>query len=193
MYDIVIGMKRRLFISLNLPEDIKETISRELEKIRYGFTDDVRFMDPEQWHITLLFLGPQEDEAIGRILKAMKTTAGNFDEPVIEFSDISYGPKKGAPRMIWLNGSVKSSKSLQDLKDDLENSLVDNGVVFGREHRQFAIHITLARFLSSENLSELNIKFNQEFSVSTLDLMESHASKNGAKYEFLQKMDFRVE
>ena len=57
-------MKRRLFISLNLPEDIKEAISRELEKIRYGFTDDVRFMDPEQWHITLSFLAQQEDEAV---------------------------------------------------------------------------------------------------------------------------------
>ena len=107
-------MKRRLFISLNLPEDIKEAISRELEKIRYGFTDDVRFMDPEQWHITLSFLAQQEDEVVVRILKAMKTTAENFDEPAIELSDISYGPKKGAPRMIWLNGSEKSAKALQN-------------------------------------------------------------------------------
>ncbi len=186
-------MKRRLFISLNLPEDIKEAISRELEKIRYGFTDDVRFMDPEQWHITLSFLGPQEDEAIVRILKAMKTTAENFDEPDIELSDISYGPKKGAPRMIWLNGSAKSSKILQNLKGDLENNLVDNGVVFGREHRQFTIHITLARFMSTGDLPELGVGFKQKFSASTLDLMESHTSRTGARYEFLQKMEFRVE
>ena len=133
-------MKRRLFISLNIPEDLKKSISRELEKVRYQFTDDIRFMDKEQWHITVTFLAQQEDEAVGRILKAMKETAQNFNVPEIEFSDISYGPTKGAPRMIWLNGSAKSSNLLQNLKDELEDNLVDNGVVFGREHRQFNVH-----------------------------------------------------
>ena len=103
--------------------------------------------------------------------------------------------------MIWLNGSEKSSKILQNLKNDLENSLVDNGIVFGREHRQFTIHITLARNLQTapstslraRNLPELDIKFARSFSTPTLDLMESHMSRNGAKYEFLQKMEFQLE
>lgn len=186
-------MKRRLFISLNLPEDIKDAVAREVEKIRYSFTDDIRFVDRENWHITATFLGQQEDEAIGRILKAMKETVENFDAPEIELSDISYGPKGGAPRMLWLNGSVKSSRETQELKEELENNLIDNGVVFGREHRQFNIHITLAKFMSAENLPDLNVKFDRVFSAPTLDLMESHMSRDGVKYEFLQKMEFRVE
>lgn len=200
-------MKRRLFISLDLPEDIKDSIEREVEKIRYQFTDDIRFMDRNQWHITVTFLGQQEDEAVGRILSAIRRTAGDFKAPTIEFSDISYGPKKGnprtqeaeqsshdgTPRMIWLNGSVDSSKNLQKLKDALENNLVDDGVVFGREHRQFNIHITLARFMSAENLPELNLKFEKSFSVPTIDLVESYLSREGTKYEFLQKTDFQLE
>lgn len=186
-------MKRRLFISLDLPEDIKDSIEKEVEKIRYQFTDDIRFMDRGQWHITVTFLGQQEDEAVGRILNAMRRTAGEFSPPAINLSDISYGPKKGTPRMIWLNGSVGSSKMLQKLKDGLENNLVDDGVVFGREHRQFNMHITLARFMSAENLPELNLKFDRSFSVPTLDLVESHLSRDGAEYEFLQKTEFRLE
>lgn len=186
-------MKRRLFISLDIPEDLKKALSRELEKVRHQFTDDIRFIDPEQWHVTIVFLGQQEDEAVGRIIKAMKETADNFDAPEIEFSDISYGPKDGAPRMIWLNGSIASSKNLQILKDDIENSLIDERIVFGREYRQLSIHVTLAKFLSAENLPPLNIKFSQSFVAPTLDLMESHSSRDGAKYEFLQKMEFHVE
>ncbi len=186
-------MKRRLFISLDLPDDIKDSLEKEIEKIRYGFTDDVRFMSRNQWHVTLTFLGQQEDEAVGRVLSAMRKTADRFKAPVIEFSDIGYGPKKGGPRMIWLNGSVKSSKALQSLKDELENNLVDEGVVFGREHRQFNIHITLARFMSAENLPELDVKFDRSFEVPTLDLVESHLSRDGAEYGFLQKTDFQLE
>ncbi len=186
-------MKRRLFISLDIPEDLKKSISRELEKVRYQFTDDVRFVDPEQWHITIVFLGQQEDEAVGRVIRAMKQTTDNFDAPEIEFSDISYGPKVGEPRMIWLNGTLKSSKSLQILKDHIENSLIDERITFSREHRHISIHVTLAKFMSARNLPALEVKFDQSFVASTLDLMESHSSRDGAKYEFLQKMEFQVE
>ncbi len=186
-------MKRRLFISLDIPEDLKKAVSRELEKVRYQFTDDVRFVDPEQWHVTVVFLGQQEDAAVSKILNSMKKTSDDSDAPEIVFSGITYGPRSGTPRMIWLNGSVKSSRSLQELKDRLEDDLVDNGVVFGKEHRQFNIHVTLAKFMSAENLPPLDVPFSHSFIAPTLDLMESRMSRDGVKYEFLQKMEFRVE
>ena len=199
-------MKRRLFIALNLPEPLKDAIDKEMEKVRYQFTDDVRFIDREQWHVTVTFLGSQEDHTIPSILNGFKAVTEEFEAPEIEFSDISYGPKKGNPRtqraeqssydgapsMIWLNGSLKSSKQLQPMKDFLENSMVDYGVVFKREHRQLSIHITLARLMTVDDLPELNIPFNKTFSAPTIDLMESQPTSNGVAYEFLQKMPFRI-
>lgn len=185
-------MKRRLFIALNLPESIKDAIDKEMEKVRYQFTDDVRFIDREQWHITVTFLGNQEDHTIPSILNGFKAVTEEFEAPEIEFSDISYGPKKGTPSMIWLNGSLKSSKQLQPLKDFLEDSMVDYGVVFKREHRQLSIHITLARLMTVDDLPELDIPFNKTFSPPTLDLMESQPTSTGVAYEFLQKMPFRI-
>lgn len=185
-------MKRRLFIALNIPDDLKSAIDREMEKIRYQFTDDIRFIDKDNWHVTVTFLGNQEDHMIPAILNGFKATTEEFEAPEIEFSDISYGPKKGTPSMIWLNGSLESSKQLQPLKDFLENSMVDHGVVFKREHRRLSIHITLARLMTAENLPELNVPFVKSFTAPTLDLMESQPSGEGVSYEFLQQMPFQI-
>ena len=185
-------MKRRLFISLQIPETVKAAIAKELEKVRYDFTDDVRFIDPSEWHITVTFLDNQEDTAMPAILNAMAATAREFKAPQISFTDISYGPKKDAPRMIWLNGSLDSCRALQSLKDFLENTLVDNQVVFKREHRQLRIHITLARLMSAENLPALNAPFNETIRPEMLDLMESVPGKEKVTYEFLQKTPFKI-
>lgn len=185
-------MKRRLFIALNLPEALKDSIEKEVEKIRYKFVDDIRFLDRKQWHVTVVFLGYQGDETINSIIESMKDICGRFQPPTVEFFDINYGPKKGTPRMIWLNGNLKSSRNLQKLKDDLENKLVDNGVVFKREHRQLSVHLTLARLATGENLPSLDLPFKNSIEVPTLDLMESRLARKGADYELLQQMNFRI-
>ena len=185
-------MKRRLFIALNLPEELKDSIEREVEKIRYQFTDDIRFTDRKQWHVTITFLGYQNDETINSIIKSMNDVCGHFQPPTVEFSDINYGPKKGTPRMIWLNGNLKSSRNLQKLKDDLENKLVDNGVVFKREHRQLSVHLTLARLVTGKNLLPLNLPFKNHIEIPTLDLMESRLARKDADYELLQATNFQI-
>ncbi len=185
-------MKRRLFIALQIPENVKSAITKELEKVRYDFTDDVRFIEPSEWHVTVTFLDNQEDTAMPALLDGIAATAGKFKAPQITFTGIGYGPKKDAPRMIWLSGSLKSCRELQKMKDFLENSLVDNQVVFKREHRQLSIHVTLAYIKTSENLPELDIPFNETIRPETLDLMESVSAGGKTTYEFLQKTAFKI-
>jgi len=183
-------MKKRLFIAINLPENIKDEIEKAVEKIRYEFIDDVRFVGRENWHLTVTFLGLQEDGAIGPILDGINNAAGSFEAPEIEITDIDYGPKNKPPRMIWLNGSVKTSKQMGEIKDAMEDSLVDGGVVFGMEHRGFNAHITLARLQSFENLPEIKTDLNLRFLAKSLDLMESELLRSGAEYEVLQRSLF---
>lgn len=179
--------KLRLFIAINLSETLKNKIERELEKIRYSFTDDIRFIDRKQWHITIAFLGYQNPEAAPSIVKSMETAAENFPLPEIEFTDISYGPKG----MIWLLGAEKTSASLAALKEKLEDALIDNGVVFKKEHRRFQVHITLARLrAANSDLPEIAIPVQSGFDAGSLDLMESHPSRTGD--ELLQSIKFSL-
>ncbi|MBU6141597.1 RNA 2',3'-cyclic phosphodiesterase [Patescibacteria group bacterium] len=186
-------MKRRLFIALDLPEDLKRSLAREVEAIRYHFTDDVRFMAPEQWHITLAFLGDQTDETLPLITAAMEKIGKRFTIPEIELTNIGYGPTAAALRMVWLNGSDASSRALQPLSEALTDALVEEGVTFRREFRQFRIHITLARFMTHDNLPELNRPFTHAFEVPAMDLMESTLTRSGAEYALLQKIKFQVD
>lgn len=185
--------KKRLFIAINLPRNIKSNIAAEIEKIRYKFTTDIRFLEPQSWHITLIFLGYQPEESIPDILKAMEESANKFSAPSIELTSINYGPLGKTPRMIWLNGSPSTSKSLSPLRDSLENGLLDGDVRFKQEHRGFKTHITLARLQSAakKDLPTIDQSVNWNFTSETLDLMESHLARSGAQYFKLASVDYR--
>jgi len=104
--------------------------------------------------------------------------------------------------MIWLTGSKKTSEILGEIKNELEDELVKNGVRFKKENREYNAHLTLARFQPNPrkfnlpkltNIKEvgfLNIE-NLSFVVQSLDLMESHLKRSGAEYEILAKVDFK--
>ena len=118
-------MKRRVFISISLPERVKDKIEKELDNIRYKFTDNIRFIDRKNWHITITFLGYQEDEFIGEIIKSMGKIIPQIEQPKINFTDIDYGPKEKTPRMIWLNSCESMSEILGEIKNDLEKDLME--------------------------------------------------------------------
>ncbi len=193
---------RRLFIAINIPEDIRMKISKKKEVLEslipganFVSSGGTHITPAENWHLTLVFLGYQEDEAILPIIKSMEDVASGFDSPEIILDSISYAPPKGAPRMIWLNGSPETSKGLASLKITLEDELIKNKVRFKLENREFNSHITLARFneISKKELPEIGKEFQNLdwfFMAGGIDLMESHLSRSGAKYELLQHIDF---
>lgn len=185
--------KRRLFIAINLPEELKAKIEKRIEEIRYKFINDIRFLNRDNWHITISFLGVQEDVVIGEAVESMALIAKQFKAPEIEFTDMGYGPAGKSPRMIWLNGSAQTAKELQKLKEALENDLIDRGVVFKREYRQMKAHVTLARFESAIDLPDIDGDLPFRFVAEHIDLMESRLGSSGAQYELLQRIELHKE
>ena len=186
---------RRLFLAINIPDDIKKKISKKVSLLE-PLIPGAKFVGEENWHITLVFLGQQPDEALLPIIGSMKSSASRSSCPEINLSDISYGPLNGTPRMVWLNGDKNISKTLSSLKTSLEDELIKNGVRFKLENREFNTHITLAKFseISRNNLANLDGSFkdlNWFFEAESLDLMESRLSGNSAKYEILQRIEFK--
>lgn len=197
---------QRLFIAINLPKGVKEKIEKITQELRdfYGF--DMKWVAPENWHLTMSFLGWQPDQAIDGIISAIKGVADGFPAPIVELEKIMLVPNAENPRMIWVSGAEKSSNALGDLKDDLENILLDNNVRFKIERRKFNAHINLARMKSEEKsdldieelqkmIDEANSKFKKHlplsFEAESLDLMESHTGKGGAEYIVLSEFKFK--
>ena len=191
-------MKLRLFIAINLPENLNKKINQTVETLQSLFDVPMRFLDSAQWHLTVSFLGYQDVSAVDLINQALKKTTAICAAPVIELENLSYGPqeknKSGPknPRMIWIEGSDKTSNQLDALRKVLESNLVDAGVNFRMENRTFQAHLTLARFeiMPKGGLPKLERQFSYQFEPTSLDLMESKLYRSGARYSLLAGFDF---
>ena len=107
--------KRRVFIAINLPDNIKKQISSYKNKWQEL---PAKCIDFDNIHITLEFLGNITSEELGKVCMAIKEIAEKHSSFDIIFKKVVYGPpKKVPPRMIWVQG--ESSKELSFLKNDL--------------------------------------------------------------------------
>ncbi len=182
-------MRRRVFIAINPPKEITAKISRSVEELGAMFDEDaVRFSPPENWHITVNFLGSQDEQEINLILQAMRTVAEEFTAPEIQLEKISYGPSD----MIWITGDHETSKELGKLQNRLWDVLNGLSIRFKEDRRAFNAHITIGKVTKFiESLPKIEKKFNAEFTPITMDLMESTQGNIGSQYDILSSFAFR--
>ena len=185
---------KRLFIAINLPQNIKEAIEEII--------NNLPILPKENWHLTISFLGYQPDEKIPNILESVKITTQSLvslKRPIlVEFEKIILAPANRPARMIWLVGSKETSKILGAIKTKLEDELVKNGVRFQRDNREYNTHLTLARFSPTQinaDIISVNQRIHQRksalsFQAQSLDLMESYLKRTGAEYEILSTLTF---
>ena len=183
-------MKHRIFIAINLPENIK----KQLADFQLKWPElPCRWTKRENIHITLAFLGYLTDEGLLEICKIAKEVASRHEPFFINLNKIIYGPPKQPPRMIWTEG--EENEELGRLQTDLENSL--QGLPFGREKesRPYAPHITLGRLrqwefrtIESEERPEVNEEISLNFEVKSIDVMESQLRRGGPEYSVLESM-----
>jgi 2'-5' RNA ligase len=178
----------RLFVALNLPKKERDRIFRSSRRLREEDLP-VRWVEPDNFHVTLKFLGevhPDRVERVEAVLERVARATGAFEVQTRGFGAF---PTIRRPSVIWLG--VDPSPVLRCLKQDIEWALATCG--FERETRAFHPHLTLGR--SSEEsgggafrgLDELvaGMDYSGTFKVRNLDLMKSQLSKQGPRYSVL--------
>lgn len=189
-------MRQRIFIAINLPEEIKE----ELLNYQKNWPElPVKWIKKESLHITLIFLGYISDEELPKIIKIIKEVSKRHSPFSINLTKICYGPpKKIPPRMVWIEG--EKSEELGKLQKELENALFSVSIkeLKEPENRPYTPHITLGRIrqlefrqIEPEERPEIDEDISINFEVKSIELMESHLSKGGAEYIVLESMPFR--
>ena len=188
-------MRHRIFIAINLPEDIK----KKLIDYQAKWPElPIRWTKKENLHITLIFLGYLSDEDLLEVLKSTKEAVLKHQPFFINLKKIIYGPpKKLPPRMIWAEG--EESKELGKLQKDLENSLLAPSVKgIESESRPYAPHITLGRIkawefrkIEPEERPEVNEEINLNFEVNSIEVMESELKRGGPNYAILESCSLK--
>jgi RNA 2',3'-cyclic 3'-phosphodiesterase len=184
----------RLFIALNLPKAERRRIHEAAAPLREaGFP--VRWLDPENYHVTLKFLGNTRNEVVPVVEKVIRKVAVQTRTFPLTLNGFGAFPTIRRPRVIWLGADP--IPALRCLKQDLEWALTRHG--FEQETRAFHPHVTLGRADEGQGagafrgLDELaaGLDYEGQVTVETVDLMRSHLSKKGARYSILHSGDLK--
>lgn len=167
----------RLFVALDLPENIKDKLHSFEDKALKG----ARWTSAEQWHITLHFIGESDDVEIRDALATI-----NAEAFVLKLSGVGTFPERGQPNVLWLGIDVPSA--LKTLHQVLGEALKTTGFV--PEKRPYSPHLTLARFKETKPYSASMTAYLQKyarfetdsFPIRAFSLYQSELLKSGAVY-----------
>jgi len=190
-------MDRRTFIAVNFDETFRKELKEGFEVFERtlgpGVNADFRRVPEESWHITLVFLGDRNDDAVFRITRALAAAVKEIQAPEISFREFRFEPSGSAPKMMWLVTDDFSSRAIGDMRQVLEIKLDEEGVDFKKEFRAFHGHVTLARARDRYRraIRGKTFPFRLSFRPRSIELMESELGRGGARYSVLQS--FRLE
>jgi 2'-5' RNA ligase len=184
----------RAFIAIDLPESVKSFLSEAQEALKlYGF--GVKWVRPQNIHLTLKFLGNIATADTDKIAEALTLAARNCPVVSLAAKGIGVFPNPRRPRVIWagLKGQVEI---LENLQQTLDAHLSELG--FARETRAFKSHLTLGRVKGKiaparmkaaiEKLKEFE---SESFEINQVTLFKSDLQPAGAVYTKVQAIDFQ--
>jgi 2'-5' RNA ligase len=128
----------RIFIALDIADDIRQRIARFMEGVR-GFAPDARWVRPESLHVTLKFIGERTVQDVEQINVAL----GKIQADAVEIYFRGYGffPSAKAPRVFWVG--IEAGAKLANLASGVDEAMALLGIA--REEHGFSPHLTLAR------------------------------------------------
>jgi 2'-5' RNA ligase len=135
------GMTMRLFVAIELTDAVRRRLGT-LQSQHRDLDSVVRWVRPEQIHLTLKFLGAVPDAKAAEIVDALTAVAPNHAP--FEFAVRGAGcfPARGAPRVFWV-GVEEPTGALERLQAACEEAMAAIG--FPPEGRRYSPHLTLAR------------------------------------------------
>ena len=175
----------RLFIALNIPEEEKDRINEAVAPLRDANLP-IRWVEPENYHVTLKFLGDVQPERSDSIREALDEVAHKTEPFTLGVGGFGAFPTIRRPKVIWMG--VDATPALRCLKQDVEWALTECG--FDRETQAFHPHLTLGRADTEggagvfRGLDEMaaSLSYHGEFDVGSVDLMRSKLSRSGPTY-----------
>jgi len=173
---------KRIFIAVNLPDEIKESFKALIEKLP---KERVKAVKKENLHVTMKFLGYMQEEMLSALYEKLQSL-NKFEKFEVELSGIGFFKT----RVLWV-GITQGTEKLEEIAKEIENVLDLN-------KEEFTSHITIARnrdlrYEEFRNLAEeLNkTKIGGKFTVKSIDIMESVLEKEGPIYKVLKRIELK--
>lgn len=177
-------MTIRSFISIELPDGIKRSITKLIAELRKAGID-VAWVPAEKIHLTLKFLGNTDDSLIPKIKERISNKLLHYNAFYINIIGIGCFPSEKRPRVLWVG--VERSDILQSILKEIDTECA--GLGFAREDRPFSPHLTIGRVRSQKGVAEMLRRFTEfrttdfgTVEAKSIHIMKSELKPAGAEH-----------
>jgi RNA 2',3'-cyclic 3'-phosphodiesterase len=186
----------RLFVALEIPSAVRENLATLIAELRAADAsapkNKARWVRPENLHVTLKFIGHVEADKLDAIRAALAEVRP--EQPVeLRFRGLGFFPNDKRPRVFW--AGIDASPNLALLASEIDTRMENLGIP--RETKEFAPHLTLARFdppgISEKLRAAARENYTREFGTlrtGEFHLIESKTRPTGAEYTRLSSFRF---
>lgn len=132
----------RTFVAIELPKEVKNELKKNQDKLK-SFNFPIKWVEPDQIHLTLSFLGDVFEDKIDRVYEAVEEGILRIKPFTLKPDGLGCSPSFKKPRVLWvgLEGEVEPLAKLQ--KQIEENLLAAD--FSPRVREKFTSHLTLGR------------------------------------------------
>lgn len=155
---------------------------------------EVRWVRPENVHLTLRFLGDVPVAETPRVAEALRPVGGRHETFEVATAGFGAFPSANRVRVLWA-GVGAGSDGLRSLAGDASSALEPLG--FGRESRPYVPHLTLCRArgrpaqLGAAGAAAGTASVSLRFRVTDLALAESVSGEGGVFYPCVERYALR--
>lgn len=162
----------RLFLGIEIPDSERERIEKIKGKIKIN--GKIKWVEKENLHITLLFLGEKDPEKVLKLLDKFK-----FESFEVSLKGLGVFPDMRRPRVLWIGVNY----GVEKVKELYENLYIKLESLNVEREKRFSPHLTIGR-IKFGNVSYEKIDYESEiFNVNGVVLFSSTLTQNGPIYE----------
>lgn len=132
----------RTFIGIAIDKAIRSRLEALQAKMARS-SPEVKWVEVENLHVTLLFLGEVDNRELPAICQVLTETCQTHAPFEMAIEKVGCFPNPRRPRVLWAGVGI-GTQEICSLHDALEPPLMDLGC-YRREERRYTPHITLGR------------------------------------------------
>ncbi len=180
----------RVFIAVEIDDGLREAAARAQEQLKS--IGGVKWVEPQNLHLTLKFLGEIEEGAVSRLANELTRELAAMAPFRLGLDGAGVFPDERRPRVIWI-GVEEGLEPLFALAQKVEG--VCQALGFEAENRPFRGHLTLGRVrearLAAPADPSLQALAKERFGdqwVDHITMMQSTLTRSGPVYRPLHKL-----
>jgi len=181
--------KFRLFVAISIPEAVRDEIIRVQRELQPLVPRNVvRWAKPDQFHLTLRFLGDVPVDGVEDLKKSVGAVCRNARPLFLRGEGVGFFPNSRLPRVIWV-GINDGEGRLVELQKQIEAAVSPFSLEPGEKN--FKGHATLGRLKNprpadtrdlAARAQSLEKRLFGEWTVHEIEIIRSKLSPAGARH-----------